>query len=235
MGLNAGKIAAPKGGSGERVQQPELEVSNYLSRLVQLVDIGKHHRKKWVDGVGYQADTSKPPVNFIILTYELTTEFMKDKDGNDVEGKPRWIGEELPLYNIDNDKATSSIRYKAFDPAKADAGDWVKQLGKACTVTVAHSKKGKAKVGNVTPPMKGVPVPELANPVKFFDTTDPDLAVFESLPEFIKDKIKNALDYEGSSLQAMLEGGAKPKQEKAEEDLPFTPDVQEVEDEEDGW
>ena len=74
-------------------------------------------------------------------------------------------------------------------------------------------------------------VPEPKNVPKFFDTTAPDVEIFSSLPQWIQDKIKSNLDYEGSELQAALEG--KPKAEKKVVEKPVEPDVVEQEDDED--
>ena len=127
--------------------------------------------------------------------------------------------------------ATSTKRYLAFDRPKKYGGDWTELLGHPCTLTVAHTKKGRAKVGSVTPPMKGLQVPEPKNQPKFFDTTAPDVEIFSSLPQWIQDKIKSNLDYEGSELQAVLEG--KPKAEKKVVEKPVEPEVVEQEDDED--
>ena len=170
-GLNAGKVKQAGGNGKKFAPQDEIEVGNYPSRLAQIIDLGRHYRDKWVDGQGYVADTDRPPVGYIMLTYELCTEFMKDEQGNDIEDKPRWLSESIPLLPLDSELATSTKRYLAFDRPKKYGGDWTELLGHPCTLTVAHTKKGRAKVGSVTPPMKGLQVPEPKNVPKFFDTT----------------------------------------------------------------
>ncbi len=214
MALHAGKVKQAGGNGKKFAPQEEIEVGNYPSRLAQVIDLGRHYRDKWVDGQGYVVDTDKPAVGHIMLTYELTTEFMKDEQGKDIEDKPRWLSETLPLYSLDNDKANSTKRYLAFDRVKKYGGDWTELLGHPCTLTIAHSKKGKAKIGSVTPPMKGLNILECKNVPKFFDTTAPDADIFNSLPQWIQDKIKANLDYEGSELQAMIEGKQKGVEEK---------------------
>jgi hypothetical protein len=48
---------------------------------------------------------------------------------------------------------------------------------------------------------------------------EPDLEIFESLPEWLQDKIKGNLNYAGSALQAALGGAptAQPEPEAAAE------------------
>lgn len=210
-------LKSEKRPAGKRVEQAELEVANYLCRVAQVIDLGLHHKDVWDDATGkFTKATDKAPVNMLMLTYEFTTEFMKDEAGNDVEDKPRWHSEDFAVHALDSDLATSTKRMKAFDPDfKKYGGDWTQIASQPCTVTVAHKKNGKAKIGNVSPPMKGVPVPELKNPVKVFDLSDPDLDVFNSLPEWLRDRIKSNLEYSGSPLESLLAGlPAKVKEDK---------------------
>lgn len=237
MALNASKI--PQGGNNNknRVPQDEIDIGNYPSRLVQILDMGRRPKEEW-DEASKSYKPTGPILPHIMLSYELTTEFMKDEDGNDIEDKPRWISEEWPLYNLASEKATTTKRYKAFDPKEADGGDWALQVAKPCTVTIVHTQRGKAKIGGVTPPMKGFNVPELKNPPKIFDLDEPDMEIFGSLPQWVQDKIKSNIDFVGSPLEAALEGKApaapapKAKPAKAK---PAPQPEPEVEDEEEPW
>jgi len=235
MALNAKNVKGGNGG-GNRVQQAEIEIGNYPARLVQIIDMGVRPVDKW-DEVTKTYKPTGPIMPHIMLSYELGTEFMKDEEGNDVEGKPRWISEEWPLYNLKSDKATTTKRYNVFDAKHVDGGDWVKQAGKACTVTIIHTNKGKAKIGGVTPPMKGMVIPELANPIKIFDTDEPDMEIFGSLPEWVQLKIKSNVNFVGSPLDFALNGGkvAAPNKGVAKAAPVPEPAVEEVDGEEDPW
>lgn len=211
MALNAGNVK--QNGGGNRVQQAEVDIGNYPARLVQILDMGSRPVEKW-DEVSKSYKPTGPVMPHIMLSYELGTEFMKDEQGNDVDGKPRWISEEWPLYNLKSDKATTTKRYNVFDPKQVDRGDWVKQAGKACTLTIIHTNKGKAKIGGVTPPMKGMVIPELQNPIKIFDLDQPDMEIFGSLPQWVQDKIKGNVNFVGSPLDVLLNGGNAKAPEK---------------------
>jgi hypothetical protein len=223
-----------------RVMQNELEVANYLCRVAQVIDLGLHHKDVWNDiEKKYEKATDKAPVNMLMMTYEFTTEFMKDENGNDVEDKPRWHSEDFPVYALDSDLATSTKRMKAFDPDFSKyKGDWAQVAAAPCTVTIGHKKSGKAKIGNVSPPMKGVPVPELKNPVKVFTLAEPDLEIFKSLPQWLQDRITSNLEFSGSLLEALL-GGAPIKQGDSpaveEKVAQSEPDVVTEEDEDAPW
>jgi len=205
MGLNAGTIKS----TAQKKDYAVLEVGNYMSRLVQVIDMGLQTQRP------YQGQ-EKPPVQEVMLTYELGTEFLQDDDGEDMLDKPRWISESIPLHSLTQDLAKSTKRIKAIDPKLEKGGDLAEMLGMSCTVTVTHNpKKDKpgevyVNIGNVTPPMKGIPVPELVNPSKMFDLSEPDLAILGSLPEWVQEKIKSNLEFNGSVLAGMV-GGDKPK------------------------
>lgn len=227
----------------KRVPQDELEVSNYPCRVAQVIDMGRQYKSVWDDAnKRFTKDPSKE-VNMLMLTYEFTTEFMKNEAGEEQEDKPRWMSEDFAVYALDNDLATSTKRMKAFDPKlNRYDGDFTQVANAPCTVTIAHRENGKAKIGNVSPPMKGMVVPELKNPVKVLDLEVPDLTVFQSLPTWLQDKIKENLDFEGSPLQVLLSGGVanEPKRTappvKVQESSPQEPEtVPETFDEDVPW
>ena len=75
---------------------------------------------------------------------------------------------------------------------------------------VQNPKKGDPtivynNVGDVSSPMKGFDVPELVNEAKVFTLDDPDMSVFNTLPDFLKAKIISNLNFQGSSLQELIE------------------------------
>lgn len=197
MALNAAKAA---GTSGPRAEP--LAPENYMARVVQVIDLGVQAQRPY-------KGTEKPPIQEIMVTYELVTEFLLDDDGNPDPTKPRWISERLPLYNLGADKAKSTKRYMALDPSVEHGGDWTQLLGAPCLVAVVNNEKdGRVynNVGGISPAVKGIPVPELVNTATFFDGDEPDLEVYEKLPEWIQNILKDALTYNGSALQRLLEG-----------------------------
>lgn len=217
MGLNAGKIKAPEGKKAKAV-----EAGNYLGRTVQIVDLGLQTQRPF-------KGEDKVPAHEVMLTYELGTEFMKDEDGNELEDKPRWISETMPIYSLKAERAKSTKRIYALDPELVFAGNLAEMMDLPCTVTVVTNiQKSKKEgipdkiytdVGNITPPMKGIPVPALQNDTRIFDLDEPDMEVFEILPEWVQDKLKRNLEYNGSALQKVLgeETAPAPKEELAEE------------------
>lgn len=225
MGLNASKVQG--GNNVKRVEQPAMEAGTYPARLVQVIDFGLQPQRAF-------KGEAKPPAHEISTTYEFVDCFMVDEDGKELEDKPRWVSESFPLRNLLAELATSTKRMKALDPDNVFEGDWPKALGSPVNVTVViNESKGKVYTNIAsTSTMRARDAqkcPELKNPTKFFDLTEPDLEVFNSLPEWIREKIKGNLNYAGSKLQKLLDGApeeagkenkpvpAKPKKEPAKE------------------
>jgi hypothetical protein len=201
MALNAKNIQ-----NNNRPQQEVLEADVYRARVVQILDLGLQPQR------AYQGK-DKAPANEIMLTYELVDEFMKDEAGEDIEDKPRWISETLPFYGLFADKAKSTMRYNAFDPSGVYDGDFSKCIDTPVNVTVVNNAVGDKvynNVGNVAAmsAKKAATMPELVNPSKVFDLDAPDMGIYNALPEWLRDKIKGNLNFQGSALQAAL--GGKP-------------------------
>jgi len=212
-GLNARKIKS----KSKFVEQPLLAVDNYPARVVQVVDLGLQDGGEW-------KGEKKPPANVIRITYELVDAFMVDKDGKEQEDKPLWLSEDLKLYSPDADLAKCNKRYKAIDPTEVFDFDWSQIIGCPCTVLTIHKEsKGKTycNIGNVTPYIvskRNPELPEVQGNSSFFSLAEPDLEVFNSYPEWIRDKITGNLEFNGSPLQQALDGGESPKaQPKAPE------------------
>jgi len=219
MALNASKVESK--GNGGTKQEP-LAAGNYPARLVQVLDLGLQEQRP------YQGQ-EKPPAQEIMLTYEFVDEFMKDEDGNEIEDKPRWLSETIPLHHLQADRAKSTMRYKALDPTLAYGGDFTKVLDTPCNVTIVQNAGKGQHAGKVFTNIAGISsmrprdaqkCPDLVNPPKVFDVDDPDMEVFESLPEWVQDKIKTNLEFEGSALQDKLGGDDPVKKEKPKKEAP---------------
>lgn len=210
MTLNAN--ALPKTGGGKKYDP--VEAGNYPARVAGILELGMQAQRPY-------KGQEKPPRNEIMITYELVGEFLKDDDGNDMEDKPRHISETMGFFSLSADMAKSTKRYKALDPNGEFKGDFSKLIGTPCTVTVIHNKAMNgniyANISAVTPPMKGMTLPDLKNPPRVFDRSNPDMEVWEALPKWIQDKIKEGLDFKGTKLYEVLSGKPAVEEDKKEE------------------
>ena len=205
MSLNAREV---KGG-GVKADAPVLEPGGYPARLVAVVDLGVHP-------VEFEGEAKEPATQMWHI-YEALDEFMLDEDDEPIPEKPRWFNEEMPLRHISSDRAKSTKRYKVLDPDMEKGGNWPDLLGTPCTLNLVQNPgKGKnagrvfMKIDN-TAPMRAKErdtAPDLVNEPFFFSTEDPDMEVWtKRLPDFIKDRIKSSLEFEGSELEAILNEG----------------------------
>lgn len=215
MSLNAKKA----GSTTNRAPQPVIEPGVYPARLAQIIDLGVQAQRPY-------KGKDKPPVQEIMLTYELVDCFMVDEDGNDLEDKPRWVSETLAFYGLFADKAKSTQRYHAFDPNEEFGGEWAKAAGMPINATLVNNASGDkvyTNVANVAAmrPRDAKACPEMRNPVRVFDLDAPDMEVFNALPEWLQGKIKQNLNFTGSPLDAALNGKrAAPAKQKAPEPAP---------------
>lgn len=209
-------LKAPEGNQNKKfAPQKNIEAGTYPARLVQLIDYGLQPQKPYLG-------KDKPPVQEIGLTYELVDEFMKDEEGNDIPDKPRWVSETLPFFGLFADKAKSTQRYKAFDPNEEWKGDFSQAITKPINVTVVNNVVGDKVYDNVATisamrPKDVEKCAELKNKPIVFDLDNPDIAVFNAFPKWIKEKIQGNLNYKNSKLETLVGSAPKQEEKKAEE------------------
>ena len=221
MGLNAKKMKHTGGNKAGAAQAP-IESGTYPVRVAQVIDLGLQNQRP------YQGQ-EKPPAYELMITYEFLDEFCVDENGNEDEDKPRWLSETLPLRSLQAEKAKSTQRYYALDPSESLDGDFTQLVGVAANASIVQNAgKGKnvGKVYNNIAALSAMrskdsaKAPELKNEGKVFDLDDPDVEVFNSLPEWIQDKIKDNLEYAGSELEKALTGASsEPESDVEEEDV----------------
>jgi hypothetical protein len=94
-------------------------------------------------------------------------------------------------------------------------------LGAYCLVNVTHSgKDGKvyANVSSLTPLPRQMPKPEGVNPLQFFNVNEPDMTMFETFSNGIKDKIKTCAEWQKGGPVADENG---PSNGDDDGDIPF--------------
>lgn len=203
MGLDASKA---KGGAP---RTPPLEDGLYKARLVQVVDLGLQPRS-------YKGE-EKEPQQQILLTYELVDEFLLDEHGEPQEDKPRWVSETMGLNSLKVEKAKSTQRLKALDPQNKVNGNFLALLGTPVTAHIVQnpSKTDPTKIyakvsGLIAMKAKeAIAVPALVNEPVTLDLDAPDKEAFDSLPDWVKDKIRSGLEYRGSMAEKVFGMGGK--------------------------
>ena len=221
MSLKAKRV---KQTSNSGLTTPLLEPDNFPARVVQILDLGPRVNFFDKDKINHE----------IMLTYELTTEFMQDSDGNNDEEKPLWLSEVINMVDLPDNMTTKEVyadpykskaklvqRFKAMDAKGVLDFDLAALSTAPCILTVIQRKKQdgslKNDIGGVTGIMKGMAVAELVNPPKVFSLDEPDLTILGSLPDWLKEKITTNLEFKGSPLDIAINGKASSKPEVKED------------------
>ena len=195
------------------VRPPALGAGTYPAFPVQILGLGLQEQRPF-------KGEAKPPKQEVMITYELADEFLMDEEGEEDLTKPRWVGEDFPMNPLDSDLAKSTHRYNAIDPDMKYGGDFSKLVGVPCLLVLSAepSKKdpdviyNNVKGVNTMRAKDAAKMTGLVNPSKVFDFDTPDMEVFNSIPEWIQNKMKASLDYGGSDLEALVNGGDKGKE-----------------------
>lgn len=160
------------------------------------------------------------------LTFEFPTELKVFKEENGEQ--PYVISKEFTLSM--NEKASlrkflESWRGKAFTEEQAKKFDITVLLGKECMINVIHktSKNGNtyAEIGSVSPLPKGMICPEPISKQVVLSYDNFDEQVFDSLPDFLKDKIKSSKEYKSMHNPNQVETPSANTEEDDSSDLPF--------------
>lgn len=194
MTLNTKKMG------GSKVDFGRVEDGTYPARLVQIIDLGVQPQTDW------QTGEDKDPAPRAIFTFELPTERIEVKD----EDKPRWYSKEYTLSMGKNAALPKLI--KALSP-KGDVDTLPDLLGKDCMISIGTTSGGKAKITGVTKTVVGMKVPDLENKPSAFDFSEPDVDIYKTFPEWIRNKIKEAVNYPGSELEELLNNNNNKEEE----------------------
>ncbi len=203
-------------------QRELLPPGNYVARCYAMIHIG--HIEEFYMG--------EPKImNKVRISWELPEELKVFKQENGPQ--PYSISKEftLSLHEKANlRKVLASWRGKDFTEKEAERFDITVLVGKTCMLNVIH-KHGLAdpskiyeEIGSISPLPKGLKCPEAINEPYILDYDNFSNERFNSLPDFIKDKIKKSQEYAKMQQPATsnLNGHEEPETiAEGEDDLPF--------------
>ena len=183
-------IATNKGGESNYTPIP---AGNHIARCYSMIELGT-----LTEVILGQEKT----MHKIRLTFELPDEL---KVFNAEKGEqPCVISKEFTLSM--NEKSNlraflKSWRGKDFTEEEASAFDVTKLLGVPCLLNIIHkpSKKDPSRIydeiASATPLMKNMTCPPQVNPSVEFSLSEWNQATFDTMPDFIKDKIRMSKEY----------------------------------------
>lgn len=188
MGLNV------KNKNGPGVKIDTLDIGSYPGWLSTIVYVGEQERNAYMG-------EEKPNADEVFMTYELADEFLKGEDGEEDTTRPRTLFENFYVFGLKSENATSTKRYYALDPKVEHDGEWESLLGAPCMINMVHNKakSGDRIYENVDSisTLRAKDVNKMGTPVleaKFFDVYNPDMEMFDSLPEFLQNKVKSCVN-----------------------------------------
>lgn len=154
---------------------------NHVAVCYMVIDLGEQ-QTVWNGDVKHS--------HKIRFGWELSNEPMSD-------GRPFGVFKDYTASL--NDKANlrkdlQSWRGRAFTEEELDGFDVFNVLGAPCMINVVHSVSEKngntyANVASIAPLPKGTNKPDLSNSLVKFSLDDFDQKVFDSLPEWLQEKI----------------------------------------------
>lgn len=174
-------------------QRELIPAGNYIARCYQMIEIGT------VNEVIMGETKTMRKVRIGWELPEETRVFNQDKGE-----QPFVISQEFTLSMHEKSnlrKVLASWRGKDFTEEEAKCFDISKLLGVACMLNVIHkpSKTDPTKIyeqiGSVSPLPKSVKAPDQVNKTIKLEYDNFDLGIFETMPDFIKTKMKSSTEF----------------------------------------
>jgi hypothetical protein len=182
-------MAIPASDSGGGNFEP-LKPDSYVARCYQMVHIGT---------VPETYEGKHKMQNKVMITFEIPSEMRtyREEEGE----RPASISKEYTVSLGENAtlrKDLESWRGKPFTPDELKAFDLEKLVGAPCMLNIIEklTQNGpKPRIATINKLHKDLKCPDQINPSRVLSYDKFDLTLFESLPEFLKDKVKSSLEY----------------------------------------
>lgn len=194
---------------GERREWISPAPGTTIGRCFKFIDLGTQETQ-FID-----ENTGKPKfVHKIRLEFELPNRTIE------VDGikKPMIIGKDYTASM--HEKATFRLHQESrigrkFTDEEAEEYEATSVVGEPCLLSIASGDKGGAYIASMSGIPEGMDVPEQFNENLIFLLEDYNEEIFESLPGWLKDKIKVTKEY-----KAAVKRQSDPMPD-LEEDVPF--------------
>jgi hypothetical protein len=208
-------VSAPKGGS-----YTPPPAGNHLARCYRVIDLGTQ-KSEW--------NGQPKALKKLQIFWEL--------HGDDAEGNPMVMEDGRPL--VASRKFTASLGNKAklyeflvswrgkdFTRDEFDGFSLKNILDKWCMINITHTQKNDRIYANITgvsavpSAIKKAGLPEGINTCIFFDIDEPDMRVFETFSDYLKEQIMGSPEWQmkhGDSSYSEPQS----KSDEEDDDIPF--------------
>ena len=169
-------------GGGDFQKAPE---GTHLARCYRFIDLGTQHNEKW--------DTLQRKVQ---ISWELPTELMED-------GRPFIVAAQYTASLSEKAYLRRDLeawRGRKFTDEERAGFELADVLGAPCMLNIVHNDDYANVQGIVALP-KGMECPELVNKIQRFDIETPDMELFETFSDKMKEKIKKAPEWGGDPAE----------------------------------
>jgi hypothetical protein len=168
-----------------------VPAGNHVARVYRIIQIGTITEQ-------YQGEDKE--MNKVMVGFELPNETKVFKEGE--AAQPYVISREYTFSM--NEKANlrkmvEGLLGVVLTDEEAEAFDLTDILGKACLLNVVHKKSATgnvyALIQGASPIPKGMEVPAAVNNRQVLDYESWDQETFDSLSDFLKEKIRSSKEY----------------------------------------
>jgi hypothetical protein len=185
----------PEGGSDFE----PIPEGQYVARCYRVIDLGTQENE-------YMGEIKYLPK--VMVTWEILDD---PKMG---DGRPFSISKTytLSLHEKSNMfKDLTSWRGKTFTKDELLGFDITSLVGAYCQIQVVHntSKDGSRTFANINAIMGTKERPKGVNPDAVFDVNNPDMDLFESFSDYLKDRIRNSEEWKAKDIEARGRGEDK--------------------------
>ena len=172
----------------------QVEPGTYVARCYSMIELGT---------IETEFNGEKKSAHRVLIHWELPTELEVFRE--ELGQQPYSVSKEYTLSmheksNLRRD--LESWRGKTFTESECERFDITKLLSKPCILNIIHeagkkdASKKYVKVASVNKMMKGQECPEQINPSRILSFDEFNWDMFNSLPDWIKDKIKSSEEYQ---------------------------------------
>lgn len=172
----------------------------YLARCYQMIDLGT------------QTDTSPKFGTTVARKIMLYWELLQDDDGKKVamtDGRP-FVISKMYTWSMHTKaslrKDLNNWRGVPFTDDEANKFEISKLLDKFCKLQIVHNASGDKTYANISGVMATKKTAEAVNSLQTFSIDNPDMQVFESLSEWLQNKIRAAQEWDKDKQAAELTG-----------------------------
>lgn len=206
MALNL-KSMESKGG----IQLPRVEDGTYVALVTGITHLGYQLQTDYAtqevqkDKFGNDKYSDRVNFSFVIPSESITIDLEEaDEDGNTQRTYQRYVYKEFAASMMAQSGLAKML--KAVDP-KGEIEDLAELLGRPVMVTIGSTSGGNAKVTAVAAMMKGMEAPEMPENVnvRSFDMDESEAEVFNALPEYFQNLIRESRDWDKSAIAKKVE------------------------------